>query len=256
MNDLDGLYGQEFYKSIIDDAYASAKVYGGLLAPILPTRSVVDLGCGQGAWLRALGENGAERLVGYDGPWVDAARLMDSRIEFRPCDLSQGLPKFSGEHFDLAVSLEVAEHLPASSALGFVESLVDLSDAVLFGAAWTGQGGVGHLNEQCNSYWGKLFVAHRYRPFDIFRARVWGNPSVAYWYQQNAFLYVLEGSQTEKHLSAQGILPMQGTAFMDCVHPQLYNAIQIFGFRKSLASTARAAMRIVRRWIGRRANER
>lgn len=70
-----------------------------------------------------------------------------------------------GERFDLAMSVEVAEHLHEASAKGFVASLTRLSDVVLFGSAFSSQGGTNHVNEQPHIYWAKLFETHDYAPY-------------------------------------------------------------------------------------------
>jgi 2-polyprenyl-3-methyl-5-hydroxy-6-metoxy-1,4-benzoquinol methylase len=57
------------------------------------------------------------------------------------------------KEFDLVVSLEVAEHLPASAADQFVNTLVKHGKKILFSAAIPGQGGQDHLNEQWPDYW-------------------------------------------------------------------------------------------------------
>ena len=43
--------------------------YAELPAPLLNPKSVVDVGCGRGSWLKAFKEKGAVKLVGYDGSW-------------------------------------------------------------------------------------------------------------------------------------------------------------------------------------------
>ena len=66
------------------------------------------------------------------------------------CDFSS--PGFSPERrSDLAISLEVAEHLPSSSAAAFITTLVKAAPCICFSAALPHQGGVRHLNElaQC-----------------------------------------------------------------------------------------------------------
>lgn len=50
--------------------------------------------------------------------------------------------------YDLAISLEVAEHLRASAADLFVQSPANLSGCVLFSAAIPLQGSENHVNEQ------------------------------------------------------------------------------------------------------------
>lgn len=89
----------------------------------LPHHSVVDVGCGWGEWLWAARELGAERILGIDGDYIPRRNLMIR--DFVPLDLSQ--PFSLADRFDLALSMEVAEHLPESSADQFVASLTALA---------------------------------------------------------------------------------------------------------------------------------
>lgn len=162
-------YGDDFYNAQIEGSYKSAQRYGERLASVYRPRSVVDAGCGRGAWLKAFKDGGAEKVVGLDGPWNSAGNMVDPSIEFRPVELNQPIAVEGGERFDLAMSVEVAEHLQEASARGFVASLTRLSDVVLFGYAFSCQGGTNHLNEQPHTYWAKLFEAHDYAPYDFFR---------------------------------------------------------------------------------------
>ncbi len=149
--------------------------------------------------------------------------MVDQAIEFTGMDLNSPA-RVSIERFDLAMSLEVAEHLHPSAAKPFVRFLADLSDAVLFSAAYPGQGGANHVNEQKPSYWANLFGELGYLPFDLFRPVVWGSPEVQVWYRQNTFLYVRSGSKVAKPLAEAGQKPLSSFPFMDCVHPALFEA--------------------------------
>ena len=112
-----------------------------------------------------------------------------------------------GEEFDLALCMEVAEHLTPGRARSFVADLCILAPYVFFSAAIPGQGGTNHLNEQWQSYWAALFNERGYYPIDIVRPAVWHNDSVAYWYSHNALLY------PKMHQPNQTIL-------LDVVHPR------------------------------------
>jgi hypothetical protein len=68
--------------------------------------------------------------------------------------------------------------------------LTRLAPVVLFSAAAPYQGGQHHVNEQWPAYWAQRFARHEYFPIDCLRRRIWTNPDVAWWYAQNAFLYV------------------------------------------------------------------
>jgi hypothetical protein len=51
------------------------------------------------------------------------------------------------KRFDLAISLEVAEHLPEGSAGALVSTLIEAAPVVVFSAAIKGQSGTNHINE-------------------------------------------------------------------------------------------------------------
>jgi len=99
--------------------------------------------------------------------------------------------------FDLAVSLEVGEHLPESAAKTFVESLTRLAPVVLFSAAIPGQGGTSHVNEQWPEYWSRLFANHGFDPADVVRPRIWGDERVEFWYAQNVILYAARSRRAD-----------------------------------------------------------
>ena len=110
-----------------------------LVLQLLPVRSVVDVGCGDGSWLVVFRKLGVKEILGIDGEYVDPGLLQIPQDCFQAFDLAK--PFSLGRVFDLAVSLEVAEHLPAECAPGFVECLTRLAPSVLFSAAIPFQGG-------------------------------------------------------------------------------------------------------------------
>jgi hypothetical protein len=214
-------YDDGFYNAQIPGAMRSAEIYAEILYRYWKPESIVDVGCGRGAWLKAFKDAGAQKLVGYDGEW-NTERMIDEDISFVGCNLDCPIDHSQFGRFDLAMSLEVAEHLQPSSAETFINSLTSLSDVVLFSAALPAQGGRNHINEQMPTCWACLFLAHGYVPFDIFRPAVWGNPSVECWYQQNTFLYVLKESFAYPAICNNGASPIANISFMDCVHPTIY----------------------------------
>jgi SAM-dependent methyltransferase len=151
--------------------------------------SVLDVGCGIGTWLHVFGQQGVRVVKGIDGDYVDR-KLLGKYLKvenFVPHDLSK--PFSLGQKFDLVMSLEVAEHLPASAADNFVKNLVDHGDDILFSAALPGQDGQNHLNEQWPDYWAAKFNAHGYRVYDVLRPLFWNDQRVDRWYRQNMLLY-------------------------------------------------------------------
>lgn len=180
-------YDERFHATMADRALPSARVIVPLLLELAEVRSVLDVGCGRGAWLKAFQEHGVERLRGLDGASVDPTQLLIDPACFAAVDLER-CPELT-ETFDLALCLEVAEHLPGSASRPLVRLLTRAAPLVLFSAAVPGQGGVGHRNEQWPDYWQARFAERGYRRLDPLRRHVWQDPRVAGWYQQNLYLY-------------------------------------------------------------------
>ena len=182
------LYSSLFYALQRRGSERSADVVLPVAFEFTKPASIVDVGCGAGTWLAAARRLGVTRTVGVEGPWVANVELASKDIEMHHADLERKLPELG--RFDLAVCMEVAEHLSPERAAGIVEDLCALSDTVLFSAAIHWQGGIRHLNEQPQSYWAALFARHGFGASDVIRPRIWRNGRVSYWYRQNTILYV------------------------------------------------------------------
>lgn len=177
------------------------------------------MGCGRGTWLKAALELGATKAVGLDGSWNSSEKMVDPRVEFQPTELNHSIEL--QDRFDLAISLEVAEHLDPKVSDVIVGSLCSMSDLVLFGAACPHQGGKNHINEQWASNWAARFIQHDFLVFDIYRPQFWLDASIPFWYRQNSFVYAKSGSRIAQVLLSKGHCPLSSLAFMDCVHPEL-----------------------------------
>ena len=196
--------------------------------------SACDIGCGVGTWLSVASGLGAQRIAGFDGPWVQPDALVIDRAQFTQCDLNAPIP--SGDRFDLAMSLEVAEHLKPERAGSLVADICGLSDLVLFSAAIPHQGGTGHINEQWPSYWAAHFADQGYAPFDVIRPLIWADDGIAWWYRQNMLLFAKEGSAPATSLAA---LPSGQKAQLDLVHPAQFEHAQKAVFSRTIRSLSR-----------------
>ena len=196
--------------------YSARTILAHVLELLPPIRSAVDVGCGVGTWLSVLRERGVNRVLGIDGKWVNQQLLMIPRECFQERDLGENFSV--NERFDLAISLEVAEHLPPARASSFVESLTALSDVVLFSAAIPYQGGSQHINEQWPDYWAWFFEARGYVVLDVVRSRIWNEEKISVWYKQNALLYV----KREKFAAMPKLAGSPACHPLCVVHPQLY----------------------------------
>lgn len=159
--------------------------------------TILDVGCGDGAWVRALERIRACEITGIDGPWCPFERAI--RFNFNTADIPfrPDLPRTS---FDAVLCLEFAEHLSPERARPLCAFLASLSDTVIFSAATPGQGGTGHLNEQWPAYWVSIFADLGFVACDLFRPRIWKMTDVAPWYRQNMVAF-FKGAVPE-HVSA------------------------------------------------------
>ncbi|MGH8231814.1 MAG: methyltransferase domain-containing protein [Steroidobacteraceae bacterium] len=181
-------YDDSFFDYVEASAGRAAERVVPLLQQALAPRSVLDVGCGPGAWLGAWQRHGVDDLVGVDGDYVDRSRLPFARERFYPHDLAQ--PFDLGRRFDLVQCLEVAEHLPAHGAEGLIDSLTRHGDVIVFSAAPPGQGGHDHVNERSYDYWRELLARRGYRASDYLRPRILGDRAIDPWYRYNMLLYV------------------------------------------------------------------
>ncbi|MEA2133199.1 MAG: hypothetical protein QOC68_1108, partial [Solirubrobacteraceae bacterium] len=209
-------YDEAFFAGMRSGVRRSADAVLPRLFELVPVRSLVDVGCGWGTWMRAALDLGVTEVAGVDGEWVDPDELEVPAETFRRADLAG--PLDLGRRYDLAISLEVAEHLPEAAAPGFVASLVAAAPIVAFSAAIPDQGGRGHVNEQWPAYWAELFARHGYEPVDALRPLLWEDEGVDWWYAQNLVIYA--SPDALDRLPALGTHPQRGRKPLALVHPR------------------------------------
>lgn len=214
-------YDDAFYDYGIKGMYQSGQIYTKYLKEIYFPASVVDFGCGRGAWLKAFSDLGVNDLLGIDGSWNSQELMLCKKIKFVEDDLNNPKINFD-KKYDLAISLEVAEHLRHESSANFIKKLVSASDVIIFGAATINQGGTNHINEQKSSFWAELFQNEGYVVYDYFRQHFWGNNKVEFWYRQNTFLYIKKNSPLNRVLEEKNFSPITNLEFMNCIHPELF----------------------------------
>jgi cyclopropane fatty-acyl-phospholipid synthase-like methyltransferase len=120
MNNRGNFYDQKFYELQKEPSITGAQCVIPLILQLINPKSVIDVGCGIGTWLRVVKDMAPDiQVLGLDGEY-NADRLLIDAHEFIGCDLEKQFPPFSSE-FDLAMSLEVAEHLSPERASSFVK---------------------------------------------------------------------------------------------------------------------------------------
>jgi Methyltransferase domain len=173
------IYTPAFFAEHHGTVTLSASVVAPIVMEQLAPSSALDIGCGWGEWLEALG---IEDVVGVD---IAAPQ----REGFVQHDLTT--PLDLGRAFDLVISLETAEHLPEEAADTYVESIAwHAARAVLFSAAVPGQEGLHHVNCQPHEYWHEKFRLLGFWVTDPIRPLIAHNHYVSPWYRNNIFVYV------------------------------------------------------------------
>lgn len=149
-------------------------------------KSILDIGCGTGTWLRAAKELGNAEVLGIDGVNIPKKQLLIELKDFQKHDLKK--PIFLNKKFDAVFCLEVAEHLHKKYAHILIRTLTRHSDLILFSAACPNQGGQNHINCQWPSYWQKKFNKQGFACYDSIRSEIWNEESIEPWYRQNIFV--------------------------------------------------------------------
>jgi len=110
-------------------------------------KTVVDLGCGPGDYLKVFEEAGLN-AIGYDG-------------NIYTYTLTKGLGYYQELHvkieqeykYDLTLSLEVGEHMPTDFEQTFIDNIVSCAkNWIILSWAIPGQKGDGHVNCHTNEY--------------------------------------------------------------------------------------------------------
>jgi len=242
----ENLYDRKYFeRRAAGSASSAARVVPEVIRLTSP-RSVIDLGCGTGEWAAEFQKSGVTDVAGVDGDYIDRNMLKIAPQLFLARDLRN--PLSLDRTFDLALALEVAEHLPPARAEGFVADLTALAPVVLFSAAIPHQNGTDHVNEQWPGYWARMFAKHSYVALDCLRSRFWNDTRVQWWYCQNMILYA-RSDRVEASPVLKGILDQQPPAVLSLVHPVPYTTQT--GFRQALGALRRATARAIQRRLAR-----
>lgn len=187
----DDIYDYEYYTDTVDRfmIVSCGHIADSIFSTFSP-RSAVDLGCGTGLLLVALSEKGVEcRGFEYSKAGIKICR--DRGLSVERLNLEEdSLP--ADVKADVAISTEVAEHLPEACSDRFVGMLCSVADTIILTASEPTGTGTDHVNEQPKSYWIEKFSRHRFIYDDDLTLKWredWTTKGVASCYTVNLMLF-------------------------------------------------------------------
>lgn len=152
------LYDRDYFKRLLRPArQPTFDILANTICDHFIFESFVDVGCATGDIVgRLLGAG--KRGVGVELSQAAFDLMIPTvRKHVIKADATDGsLPETLGR-FDLAICMEVAEHIPTDKSGALVNNLCKTADLIIFSAAPPGQGGTGHVNEQPWTFWEQKF---------------------------------------------------------------------------------------------------
>ncbi|MBO5353629.1 MAG: glycosyltransferase [Lachnospiraceae bacterium] len=178
-NVYNSYFFNEFYQENGGGNYTDEKLWtpffehiADKIVEIFAPETVLDAGCACGYLVAALRDRGV-KAFGID---ISEYAIGKARKDIRPYlnvqSIAEKLPKNFPEKFDLAVTIEVMEHLFPEEGKKAIGLLCDYADAVIFTSTPTDIEDKTHVNVQQKEYWAKLFAEQSfyrdlYQPVDF-----------------------------------------------------------------------------------------
>jgi len=153
-------YGKRFFKKR-HTLWWRTEVLCPVIQTVLQPRNLIDLGCGNGDFAKWFLDHGVD-AYGIEGSMEASDTMMLPADHVFYLDLRKPVTLHDAP-LDLAISVEVAEHIEPEYAAEFVANCCRLSDRLMLTIAGPGQKGTGHVNLQPIAYWEYLFGLHNYR---------------------------------------------------------------------------------------------
>ena len=183
------IYTRKFYEWMQVGSHRSAEIIVPYIMQLIRSQRVIDIGCGTGEWLEVFKKQGVKEVLGVDGGWFDESLLKISSNEFIKLDFTKEELKI-GRTFDLAITLEVINHIPKDRTRDFIRLMTQVAPVVLFSAPIPYQGGSGaRINEQWPAYWAELFKENGFLAADCLRDKIWADQRIERWYAQNMLIF-------------------------------------------------------------------
>ncbi len=158
--DISSIYSEAFFDYMTECELKSSFDFTRILIKNFNPASIIDIGCGNGIYLKAFDDLGIKDLIGYDGSKNAIKKaLLRGKIHLH----NLRYPLYLNKKYDLCLCIEVAEHIENQYSKQLIETLIKLSNTIIFTAATPGQKGSHHINEQPHSFWIELFKEKKFQ---------------------------------------------------------------------------------------------
>ena len=165
---MDKIYNQDYYENYdtgigkvnYKDSPNTKDFLQGVAQQIakMKVRTVLDVGCAMGHLVAGLRDLGVE-AYGID---ISEYAISEVRDDIKPyCNAQavlEDLPKNFPEKFDLAITIEVFEHIQEDDARAAIGNLCKWSDTVIFCSTPDDFEDPTHVNVRQREYWSRLFA--------------------------------------------------------------------------------------------------
>jgi hypothetical protein len=221
LEDYDDLFQNKDIQSVYPNrkiAFESGRIILQEINNKYKFSSVIDFGCGSGAYLAAarMIDNTID-IKGLDCCEVDRTEFIPN--EYVEIVNFENYKYKNNKKYDLAISIEVAEHIDNKYSDLFVDNICTSSDVILFSAAIPYQGGNGHVNCQWPSFWISKFRERGYVAIDMIRPKIWNDSRCMLHCRQNCLIFVRSQSVVFENFKEKIIEPL------DLVHPMMVEGI-------------------------------
>jgi SAM-dependent methyltransferase len=172
------IHKRGYYLSKMDHYYDKALC--NEITKIFDVKTAVDIGCGDGRYVRNLNGHGI-KCVGFDG-YPETIKIPACGV----CDFSK--PVDVGK-FDLVLCLEVGEHIPRKYEQIFLDNVVRAAfDWIVLSWAIPGQGGNGHVNCRDNWYIAKEMRRRDYEFYAEITKKLRESSTIS-WFRNTLMVY-------------------------------------------------------------------
>jgi SAM-dependent methyltransferase len=155
------VYDDDFYARNQEEGLKLAEWFVPLLKETFKFSSFIDVGCGTGHYLLYCQKMGVSDVFGIEGsPFAFKHLLVANNLVVKH-DL-RNVYQFE-RRWDIAISIEVAEHIDLVDTDNYIRILCDAADVVVITAAPLGQGGTRHINEHSLEWWSNKFSRCGYK---------------------------------------------------------------------------------------------